>query len=106
MNEKVRYRVWTKHDDCIAGSSGDSVNAGKKKLDFGNGRYRCKFFVGEREIFSVQGWNRIDVETAAADEAIRITDIRSKSAVVRCANKRSDSEEILCYGMRRQQHRQ
>ena len=72
MNEKVRYRVWIEHDDCIAGSSGGLVNAGKEKLDLGNGRYRCKLFVGEREICSVQGWNRIDVETAAADEAIRI----------------------------------
>ena len=33
MNEKVRYRVWIEHDDCIAGSSGDLVNAGKEKLD-------------------------------------------------------------------------
>jgi len=38
----------------------------------GKGRYRCKLFVGEREICSVQGWNRIEVETAAAKEAIRI----------------------------------
>ena len=56
----------------VAGSSGELVKAGEEKLDLGNGRYRCKLFVGEREIFSVQGWNRIDVETAAAYEAIRI----------------------------------
>ena len=70
-NEKVRYRVWIEQDDCIAGSSGELVNAGEEKLDLGNGRYRCQLFVGEREICSVQGWNRIDVETAAAEEAVR-----------------------------------
>lgn len=49
-NEKVRYRVWIELDDCIAGSIGELVNAGEEKLDLGNGRYRCKLFVGEREI--------------------------------------------------------
>ena len=76
MNEKVRYRVWIEHDDSITGSSGELVNAVEEKLDLGNGRYRCKLFVGEREICSVQGWSRIDVETAAADEAIRILKIK------------------------------
>ena len=50
----------------------ESVNAGKAKLDLRNGRYRCKLFVGERAICSVQEWNRIDVERAAAGEAIRL----------------------------------
>ena len=68
----------------------------------GNGRYRCKLFVDEREIFSVQGWNRIDVKIVVADEAIRITNILSKSVVVRCVNKRFDSKKILFYKMRRQ----
>ena len=72
MNEKVTYRVWIEHDDCIAGSSGDLVNAGKEKLDLGNGRYQCKLFFGEREICSARGWNRIDVETAAAGRKLRI----------------------------------
>ena len=71
MNEKVRYRVWIEHDDCIAGSSGDLVNAGKEKLDLRNGRYRCKLFFREREIHSARGWNRIDVETAAAGRKLR-----------------------------------
>jgi len=59
-------------DDCIAVSVGDPGNAGEENLVLGKGRYRCKLFVGEREICSVQGWNRIEVETAAAKEAIRI----------------------------------
>jgi len=75
-NEKVRYRVWIELDDCTAGLIGELVNAGEEKLDLGNGRYRCKLFVGEREICSVQGWNRIDVETAAADEAMRILKVK------------------------------
>ena len=72
MNERGRYRVWIEYDDCIAGSSGDLVNAGKEKLDLGNGRYRCKLCFGEREICSARGWNRIDVETAAAGTKLRI----------------------------------
>ena len=47
MNEKVRYRVWSEHDDCIAGSSGDLVNAGKEKIVLEKESYRCKLFVGE-----------------------------------------------------------
>ncbi|KAK3175196.1 hypothetical protein OEA41_002442 [Lepraria neglecta] len=74
-NEQVRYRVWIEHDDCIAGSSGVLVNEGEEKLDLGNGRYRCKLLVGEREICSVRGWNKIDVETAAADD-IRILKVK------------------------------
>ena len=72
-NEKVRYLVWIeKVDDCIAVSFGDPANVGEENLVLGKGRYRCKLFVGEREICSVQGWNGIEVETAAAEEAVRI----------------------------------
>ena len=79
VNEKVRYQVWIEHDDNIAGSVGELLNADKEKLlDLGSGRYRCKLFVGEREICSVQGWNRIEVETAAADEAIRHLKVKRK----------------------------
>lgn len=38
----------------------------------GKGRYRCKLSIGESELCCVEGWNRIDVETAAAEEAIQI----------------------------------
>lgn len=72
MNEKVRYRVWIEHDDYITSSSGDLVSAGKEKLDLRNGRNRCKFIFGEREICSARGWNRIDVKTAAAGRKLRI----------------------------------
>lgn len=75
-SERVRYRIWIENDDDIAGSSGESVNADGEMLNLGNGRYRCKLYVGEREICSVPGWNRIDVETAAADEAIQVLTIK------------------------------
>lgn len=79
VNEKVRYQVWIEPDDCTAGSSEALLNADKEKLlDLGSGRYRCKLFVGEREICSVQGWNRVEVETAAADEAIRLLKVKRK----------------------------
>ena len=72
VNEKVRYQVWIEDDDCIADSRGESVDADKEKFDLDKGRYLCKLFIGEEEVCCVQGWNRIDAETAAADEAIRI----------------------------------
>jgi len=76
-NEKVRYRVWIeKVDDCIAGPVEELVNAGEENLVFGKGWYWCKLFVGEKEICSVQGWNRIEVETAAAKEAVRILEAK------------------------------
>jgi len=76
-NEKVRYRVWIeKVDDCIAVPVEELVNAGEEYLVFGKGRYWCKLFVGEKEICSVQGWNRIEVETAAAKEAVRILEAK------------------------------
>lgn len=37
------------------------MDAGEENLVFGKGRYWCKLFVGEKEICSVQGWNRIEV---------------------------------------------
>ena len=52
--------------------AGDLVNAREGKISFGKGKYWCKLFVGEREVCSVQGWNRTEVETAAAEEAVRI----------------------------------
>ena len=73
-SERVRYRVWIENDDYIAGS----VNVSEDKLILGNGRYRSKLFVDKREICTVQEWNRIDVETAAADEAIRAPKIESE----------------------------
>ena len=79
VNEKVRYQVWIEHDDCSPGSIGELINADKETLlDLGSGRYRCKLFVGDREICSVRGWNRIEVETAAADEAIRHLKVKRK----------------------------
>lgn len=73
--ERVRYRIWIENDS-IAGSSGVSVNAGEEMLNLGNERYRCKLYVREREICGVLGWDRIDFETAAADEAIQILKIK------------------------------
>ena len=52
------------------------MNAGEEKLVFEKGRYWCKVFVGEKEICSVQGWNRIEVETAAANKAVRILEAK------------------------------
>lgn len=68
--ESVKYCVWIENEDCIVGSSGKSVNASEETYlcILGNGRYRCRLFHGEREICSVHGWNKIDVETAAANE--------------------------------------
>ena len=79
QNEKVRYLVWIEEmmsdddDDEFTLQAGDLVNAGdEEELIFGKGKYRCKVFVGEKEVCSVQGWNRIEVETAAAEEGVRI----------------------------------
>ena len=44
----------------------------EEKISFGKGKYRCKLFVSEREVCSIQGWNRTEVETVAAEEAVRI----------------------------------
>ena len=72
-NEKVRYHVWIRDvDDYDARPTEGLVDAGQEKLALGKGRYRCKLSVGGSEICCVQGWNRIDVETAAAEEAIQI----------------------------------
>ena len=78
-NEKVRYQVWIeKAEDCLTVPVEELVvNASEEEsLVFGKGRYRCKVFVGEEEICSVQGWNRIEVETAAATEAVRILEAK------------------------------
>ena len=77
-NARVKYHVWIEQEDCasnIAGSSNEEAGvdpAKEEKFELGSGRYRCKLLIGEREICTVQGWNRIEVETAAAEEAIRI----------------------------------
>ena len=65
-----------KVDDCIAISIGELEDAGEENLVFGEGRHRCKLFVGEKEICSVQGWNRIKVETTAAKKAVRILEAK------------------------------
>lgn len=75
-SERIRYRIWIDNDDGIADSSVKSVNADEEMLNLGNVRYRCKLYVGEREICSVQGWSRIYVETAAADEAIQVLTVK------------------------------
>lgn len=70
---KVRYLVWIGDgDDYDARPMEELVDAGQEKLTLGNGKYRCKLSVGESEICCVRGWNRNDVETAAAEEAIQI----------------------------------
>ena len=65
-----------KVDDCIAVPVEELVNAGEEKLVFEEGRYWCKLFVGEKEICSVQGWNRVEVETAAAKVVVRILEAK------------------------------
>ena len=75
--EKVRYRVWIeKVDDCIAVPVGKLAKAGEEKLVFEKRRYWCKLFVGEKEICIAQGWNRIEAEIAAANEAVRILEAK------------------------------
>ena len=72
-NAKVRYLVWIEEMmDKFTLQAGDLVKPREEKISFGKGKYRCKLFVGEREVCSVQGWNRTEVETAAAEEAVRI----------------------------------
>lgn len=79
-NEKVRYLVWIEEmRDKFIFQAGDLTNAGEEKLSFEKGKYRCKLFVGEREVCSVQSWNRIEVETAAAEETVRILRIERSS---------------------------
>ena len=58
--------------DNFAFQVGELVNPGEDKLTFGKGNYQCKLFVDEGEVCSFRGWNRIEVETAAAEEAVRI----------------------------------
>ena len=55
MKKKVRYRVWIEHDDCIAGSSGGLVNAGKEKIDLEKRRYRCKLFLANKRFVVSKG---------------------------------------------------
>ena len=72
-NQKVRYHVWIGDvDDYNDRPMEGLVDAGQEKLALGKGKYRCKLSVGGSEICCVQGWNRIDVEIAAAEEAIQI----------------------------------
>lgn len=59
-------------NDRSSGSAEESVHGGQKKLDLGKERYRCRVFIEERDVCVVQGWNEIDVETGAAEEAMRI----------------------------------
>lgn len=72
-NEKVRYLVWIEEmSDTFIFQVGELVNAGEDKFPFGKGNYQCKLSVGEREVCSARGWNRIEVEIVAAEEAVRI----------------------------------
>lgn len=66
--EKVKYLVWIEEmRDKFTLQAGDLVNPREEKISFGKGKYWCKLFVGEREVCSVEGWNRTEVETAAAE---------------------------------------
>ena len=72
-NKRVRYLVWIEElNDDFTDSVGKTVNASEDTLVFGKGRYRCRLFIGEKEICNVQGWNRMEVEIAAVEEAVRI----------------------------------
>ena len=72
-NKKVKYRVWTEErDKTTAVSVLDLVDASEEKIVLGKGRYRCELSVDGREICIAQGWNRSEVEIAAAEEGIRI----------------------------------
>ena len=41
-----------------------------------------KFFIGERGVRSVQGWNRIEVATVAAEEAVYFLTLESFERLV------------------------
>ena len=65
-NEKVRFQVWVENkSDRI----GQWMNLEEETLALGEGKYRCKVSVGGEEICVVQGWNKLDVEIAAAEQA-------------------------------------
>ena len=87
--ERVKYAVWIEEEKVKKGSDRGSEVAddagpcgkpdeegedkrGEEDLVLGKGRYRCRISVGEREVCIAQGWNRVEVETAAAEEAVRI----------------------------------
>jgi hypothetical protein len=62
----------------------------EEDMVLGQGKCRCKIFVGEREICEVQGWNRKEVEIAAAEEAVRIL---SEERKVKAEEKDTNGDE-------------
>ena len=74
-NRTVRYQVWKESDP--EGSLDSSMGVGQvvesqELFTFGKGSYRCKLLVGDDEVCEVQGWNRVEAETAAAERGVSI----------------------------------
>jgi dsRNA-specific ribonuclease len=112
VKEGVRYEAWAEKeeeegepeehgsdsDSDIADGAGPSGRLDGKGVDkrqeedmvLGQGKCRCKIFVGEREICEVQGWNRKEVEIAAAEEAVRIL---SEERKVKAEEKDTNGDE-------------
>jgi len=77
VNEKVTIEV-AGVDDSEDDSSATMQNAG-----IGQGTWHCRIVVNGESICTASGWNRLEVETAAAEQAIVILQARKSAAVAR-----------------------
>jgi dsRNA-specific ribonuclease len=84
----VVYKVWRSQDveshgpSESEGSSADEEDNDddgmneQRQLELGKGTWHCRVVVNGEDICVTHGWNRLEVETAAAEEAITILKVR------------------------------
>lgn len=68
----VRYDISRTETGVKEGNDGAIEDGGDEDLIYGQGRYTCRLVANNEAIATASGWSRVEVETAAAERAVKI----------------------------------